>query len=126
MTWLRLSFALCAAALAFFLASRAEAAAPRCDSRGAITFGPPPKLEEPSRSVDVAPPGADCLDAILRGDSYERGRAPAPPDGEMLVTTMPADPAALVPPLGLAPEPLVPPPPLLHEWRMTLERPPRA
>lgn len=105
---------------------RADAAAPRCDHRGAITFGPAPVLEEPNSSVDVAPPTDSCLEQLVRGDSYEHGRDPLP-SSTSLADVAPAPMLeALIVPFELAPDPLDFAPTPLQEWRTALERPPRA
>ena len=67
----------CAAAIVLLVAFPAGASAPRCDSRGAITFAPPPRLDEQNVSVDRTP-SASCLEALLATDGYERGRTPTP------------------------------------------------
>jgi len=51
--YLRIAVSLLAATFVWLLAPSARAAAPLCDSRGAITFAPPPTLEEPNASIDV-------------------------------------------------------------------------
>jgi len=73
----RLIASVCAAAIVLLVAFPAAASAPRCDSRGAITFAPPPTLDEPNVSIDRTPNVA-TLEALFEGDGYERGRAPAP------------------------------------------------
>jgi hypothetical protein len=125
MPWSRLIASLCAAAIVLLVAFPARASAPRCDSRGAITFAPPPRLDEQNLSVDRTP-SASCLDALLATDGYEDGRAPAP---ESSSTPDVAPTFAQPPVLGahageLEREPTLAP--VFREHRFTLERPPRA
>jgi len=56
--WLRFLIALSAATGAWLVGASAYAAAPQCDERGAITFAPNPKLEEPNSSL--APVDTEC------------------------------------------------------------------
>ncbi len=72
---IRILVSLLAATFVWLLApSSARAAAPLCDSRGAITFAPNPTLEEPNSSVDVAQD--DCNGAGADQLGYEHGRTP--------------------------------------------------
>ena len=114
----------CAAAIVLLVAFPVSASAPRCDSRGAITFAPPPKLDEQNVSVDRTP-SASCLEALLRTDGYERGRTPAP---TVSATPDVAPPFVEIRVLGadggeLPSEPTLVP--VIQEHRFTLERPPR-
>jgi hypothetical protein len=56
--WLRFLIALSAATGVWLVSASAFAAAPQCDERGATTFAPNPKLEEPSSSL--APVDTEC------------------------------------------------------------------
>ncbi len=56
--WLRFLIALSAATGVWLVSASALAAAPQCDVRGAITFAPNPKLEEPN--VSLAPINTEC------------------------------------------------------------------
>mgnify|MGYP000326541593 FL=1 len=56
--WLRFLIALSAATGVWLVSASALAAAPQCDERGAITFAPNPKLEEPNSSL--APVNTEC------------------------------------------------------------------
>lgn len=62
----RIAVSLLAATFVWLLAPSARAAAPLCDSRGAITFAPPPTLEEPNASIDVG--DADDCSSQSRDD----------------------------------------------------------
>ncbi len=53
----------------------AFAAAPLCDARGAITFAPPPTLEEPNASVDIGE--ADDCSSTAADFALDHGRAPS-------------------------------------------------
>lgn len=125
MNFARLFAGLCAAAIVLFVALPARASAPQCDTRGAITFAPAPKLDEPNVSIDRTPPVCQ-LEQMLETDGYERGRAPAP-ETQATQDIAPAsiDVLVLDAYAGELPrEPL--PAPRAREHRSTLERPPRA
>lgn len=125
MPWSRWIAGVCAAAIVLLVAFPASANAPRCDSRGAITFAPPPKLDERNVSVDRTP-SASCLEALLVTDAYEDGRAPAP-EANASNDVAPAAFAVLVLDAyagELHAEPTLAP--VFQEHRFTLERPPRA
>ena len=125
--WVRLTFAVLAAAIVWLVASRAEASAPRCDSRGAITFAPPPRLEEPNRSVDIAPPDLDCLNALFGNGSVDRGRSPPAGSDALTIDAAPiADCTAVSAPWQPAPKIARFEARDLGEHKLTLERPPRA
>ena len=64
---------LLAATFVWLLAPSARAAAPLCDSRGAITFAPPPTLEEPNASVDVGD-ADDCSGPTQQDVALEHGQ----------------------------------------------------
>lgn len=123
--WSRRVAALLAAACALLVAAPALAAAPQCDARGAITFAPPPRLDEPNASIDLGP-AADCLEKLLAADRCERGRAPAPraaTAGELAESTAaPAVPPASATALLAAPRLALP----ADEHRFALDRPPRG
>lgn len=56
--------------------ARAAESAPMCDPRGAITFAPPPQIQDEERSLDIP---ADCYDVNpLETKNYVPGH-PAPP-----------------------------------------------
>jgi hypothetical protein len=58
-------------------ASAATSAAPICDIRGAITFAPPPQIQDEERSIDIP---ADCqTESPLDNPNFTPGRS-APPD----------------------------------------------
>jgi hypothetical protein len=125
LSFTRLIASVCAAAIVLLVAFPAAASAPRCDSRGAITFAPPPKLDEPNVSVDRTP-SASCLEALLdKGTGYERGRAPAP-EASASNDVAPAGFQTLVLEAyagELTADPIFAP--VIQEHRFTLERPPR-
>lgn len=60
MRMLRLVSALATFVVAWLVAPRvvwaAHSAAPVCDPRGAITFAPPPQMQDPEQSLDVVAP----------------------------------------------------------------------
>ncbi len=70
---IRIFVSLLAATFVWLLAPAARAAAPLCDSRGAITFAPNVVLEEPNASVDVGE-ADDCSGANAADFSLEHGR----------------------------------------------------
>jgi hypothetical protein len=124
MNFARLVASVCAAAIVLLFALPASASAPRCDARGAITFAPPPKLDEPNVSIDRTP--STCqLELLLESDGYERGRAPAP-ETQASQDIAPAALDVLVVDAyaGDAPnEPIQAP--LAREHRNNVDRPPR-
>lgn len=63
--------------MVLLVAFPAMASAPQCDSRGAITFAPPPKLDDQNASIDRTPT-MEALAALFDSDAYERGRVPTP------------------------------------------------
>lgn len=79
---LRIAVSLFAVTLVWLACPRAAFAAtgggaPLCDARGAITFAPPPTLEEPNASVDIgdAPQADDCSTHAI-DTTLDHGRAP--------------------------------------------------
>lgn len=115
----------CAAALVLLVAYPAAASAPQCDARGAITFAPPPKLDDQNVSIDRTP-STEALAALFDSDGYERGRTPAP-DATSMGEIAPAGFAMFLPDgfMGeLASDPIFAP--VIQEHRSTLERPPRS
>ena len=62
-----------AACVWLVLPRAAFAAAPLCDARGAITFAPPPTLEEPNASIDVGD-ADDCGGAGQTDVALEHGQ----------------------------------------------------
>jgi hypothetical protein len=59
-------------AIVWLVAAPAFASAPQCDERGAITFAPNPKLEEPVSSLEAT---ADCPSSFDTNVGYEQGRS---------------------------------------------------
>jgi len=82
----------------------AQAAAPLCDDRGAITFAPPPTLDAQSASVDVGSPVSGCFErAAVAG--YDQGSAPnpAPQSANAEIAPVNAGAHVLPAPVSLAP-----------------------
>ncbi len=72
--YLRIAISLLAATFVWLLAEKhAQAAAPLCDARGAITFAPPPTLEEPNASVDIGQ-ADDCSDSRSEDIALQHGQ----------------------------------------------------
>lgn len=71
--WLRFLIALSAATLVWLVSASAFAAAPQCDERGAITFAPNPRLEEPNASL--APVNTEYLPQEQLLFSYEQNHS---------------------------------------------------
>lgn len=72
--YLRIAISLFAATFVWFFAEkRAHAAAPLCDARGAITFAPPPTLEEPNASIDVGE-ADDCGASTSQDVAFQHGQ----------------------------------------------------
>jgi hypothetical protein len=69
----RFWMALTTTAVVWLVAAPAFASAPQCDERGAITFAPNPKLEEPVSSLEVV--ATECPHAIDTNVGYEQGRS---------------------------------------------------
>jgi hypothetical protein len=121
----RMVVAIGAALVVWLVATPAFAAAPQCDTRGAITFAPPPALQPPEQSIDVIEPGPTCIERFVSNEGYEQGNLPVPtsaPEPVLPAATpvvAPAAPAQVLdfpPPEGDA-RPGV---------RARLDRPPRA
>jgi hypothetical protein len=74
----RAAFALAAALCVWLAASPAKAAAPLCDSRGAIAFAPTPHLQAPSPSVQMSTAVEACFEHHFTGDAIEQGRGESP------------------------------------------------
>ncbi len=72
MRWLRFLIALSAATGVWLVSASALAAAPQCDERGAITFAPNPKLEEPNSSL--APVDTECASQEHLLFNYEQNQ----------------------------------------------------
>jgi hypothetical protein len=71
----RVVLSLLAAAMVWLVAGKAQAAAPQCDSRGAITFAPNPTLEEPMTSMDIdGRQPDDCSDNSANDLGYQHGQ----------------------------------------------------
>jgi hypothetical protein len=128
--YFRIAISLLAATFVWLVAAEksAFAAAPLCDARGAITFAPPPTLEEPNASVDVGQ-ADDCGDSRSEDLALQHGqRGPsaqnAAEDGaRALVATTPMIlPAAFADVLEAAETTFVPPSGISSR----LDRPPRA
>lgn len=107
--------------------------APQCDPRGAITFAPPPQMQDVEVSVDTSVSAEECLDAMSSGRSLRggvgRGRAPVPHDAFSAST----DAAVLATAVALAasarelsPAPVASTSCLRPGIRSTVDRPPRA
>jgi hypothetical protein len=124
MNFARLFASVCAAAIVLLFALPASASAPQCDSRGAITFAPPPKLDEPNVSIDRTP--STCqLEQLLDTDRYEHGRTPAP-ESRSMQDVAPAAIDLLVVDAYAGEQPREPnAAPVAREHRNTLDRPPR-
>ena len=127
--YVRIAASLLAVTLVWLLSEKhALAAAPLCDARGAITFAPPPTLEEPNASIDVGD-ADDCggstqtdvtLDHGQRGPSAQTS---ADDGARALVATSPVIlPAAIADVLEDAETTFVPPSGVASR----LDRPPRA
>lgn len=108
-----------------------DARAPLCDARGAITFAPPPQMQDVEVSLDTGLTAEDCLG----GTSTERahraapGRAPLPLDA----SSASSDAAVLAVAVALAASAreLLPAPAASTSCsrpgiRSTVDRPPRA
>jgi len=127
--WLRIAVSLFAATLVWLFAEKhALAAAPLCDSRGAITFAPPPTLEEPNASIDVGD-ADDCSGpsqqdvALEHGQHGSTAQSSAEDGARALVASSPVIlPAALADVLEEAATTFVPP----SGVSSRLDRPPRA
>lgn len=124
MTWARLISSVCAAAIVLFVALPASASAPQCDSRGAITFAPAPKLDEQNVSIDRTPSTCQLAD-LLDADAYEHGRAPTP-EAQQMQDVAPAALDALILDAYAGELPQEPNhAPVAQEHRNKLDRPPR-
>ena len=127
--YLRIAISLLAATFVWLLAPKsAHAAAPLCDARGAITFAPPPTLEEPNASVDIGD-ADDCGAPSSQDVAFQHGqRGPsgqtAAEDGERALTTISPVilPASFADVLHDAQTTFVPP----SGVSSRLDRPPRA
>lgn len=126
--WARIAASLLAATFVWLLAPSAHASAPLCDARGAITFAPPPTLEEPNASIDVGDAddcgGSSAQDVALQHGQRTPSTQSAVEDGSRaLVATSPVIlPAALADVLEDAESTFVPP----SGVSQRLDRPPRA
>lgn len=114
----------------FVLPSAAHAAvqAPVCDPRGAITFAPPPQLQDPETSLDIVVDDDDCTKSPLEQRSVTPERT-AP----QVAASSARDPATsgIVVPIACAPSERLPAPDVSPScprrgFRASLERPPRA
>lgn len=108
--------------------------APLCDPRGAITFAPPPQMQEVEASLDTGLTLDDCFadaDPARRGTraSYQNGRAPLPIDASSASTDAAVLSAAVVLAAAwreLTPAPAASTPCFRPGIRSTVDRPPRA
>jgi hypothetical protein len=106
--------------------------APLCDPRGAITFAPPPQMQDVEASLDTGLTLDDCLGGSAKDANAHRaapGRAPLPIDASSAST----DAAVLATAVALAASAreLLPAPAasimcLRPGFRSTVDRPPRA
>lgn len=73
---LRMVFTLAIFATAWLVAAPAWAErAPLCDKRAAITFAPPPQIQDPEMSIDIGM--SDCdISSIIHGRELDQDRAP--------------------------------------------------
>ena len=125
---LRAFVTLATLAVAWLVASPAQAAAPVCDPRGAVMFAPAPQMQDPEQSLDVVAPCDGRAKDPLASRHVVPGRGPlldfasSSPDpataGAFFVPL--AAPLARVP----APEAALARPP--NGVRSALERPPRG
>lgn len=112
----------------WLLAPSAHAAAPLCDARGAITFAPPPTLEEPNASIDVGEAddcgGSSAQDVALQhGQRTPSTQTVAEDAARALVATSPVIlPAPIADAVTETPTTFVPP----SGVSFRLDRPPRA
>ena len=126
-TYVRIAVSLLAATFVWLLAPSAHAAAPLCDARGAITFAPPPTLEEPNVSIDVGDAddcsGATQTDVALDHGQHGPSAQTSAEDGaRALVATSPVIlPASFADVLEVAETMFVPP----NGVTSRLDRPPR-
>lgn len=105
----------------------AQAAAPLCDPRGAITFAPPPQMQDPEQSLDVVAPCDPRAEDPLAARQVDQQRGP---QIQIAFSQEPATTNAIViplsPPLARidAPEAALARTPA--GVRSALERPPRG
>jgi hypothetical protein len=101
--------------------------APVCDPRGAITFAPPPQIQDSEQSLDI--PDIDCAN---KGMESNDARHVVPSHGAPLIDLVSPDQATasqrvvVGSPLGArlaAPPPVLSPAPM--GVRSSIERPPR-
>ncbi len=104
--------------------------APLCDARGAITFAPPPQMQELEVSLDVGVP-ADCFAPASAGETRtaDNGRAPVPLDASANAREPVAHGGGVV--VVDAPSVPMPPPDASASCarpghRSTVDRPPRG
>ena len=104
--------------------------APLCDARGAITFAPPPQMQDPLLSLDIDV-NVDCFGPATPGETRHatNGHAPVPVDAAA-VSREPLGHAATVV-VGRASSERVPAPDASTlcsrpGHRSTVDRPPRA
>ena len=123
---IRIFVGLLAATFVWLLAPAAHAAAPLCDSRGAITFAPNVVLEEPNASVDVGQDdcsGGATFDLVLDHGRGTDAQSSAEDGVRALVAKSPVIlPAAPADVLEEAASTFVAP----SGVRSRLDRPPRA
>lgn len=99
--------------------------APLCDPRGAITFAPPPQMQDPELSLDIPP---DCqVESPLETMNLGRGR-PAPIDFSLSMDPLTAMPMR-IPALSFSERVAAPKAeraPPRRGVTSSIERPPRA
>lgn len=126
--FLRAAVVLATFMVAWLVVKPAQAAAPRCDPRGAITFAPPPQLQDPDASIDIGVDGCGAVTPLEDRLVAPGGSAPedAPPTFHSSAAAATHAVPAIDPPVVR----LLGPP---HEVtggsagvRNTIERPPRA
>lgn len=116
-----------------FVAPDAQASvlnrAPVCDPRGAITFAPPPQMQNPTQSLDVVTNDDDCSESPLDKKHVVPNRAPRGEGGQAAQEPALAD-AVTLPTGDLAGQRLAVPTPedsfARPGYRVDFERPPRA
>lgn len=105
----------------------AQAAAPRCDARGAITFAPPPVLQDPDSSIDIGVDGCGAVTPVESKHVAPGRSAPEEPQlSSHLLVAVTATPPAIDPPASHAYAPPVAVTAPRAGVRSTIERPPRA
>jgi len=104
--------------------------APLCDARGAITFAPPPQMQDVEVSLDTGLLPEDCMTSA-HGDSRHASRGPAPLPVDARSASTDSAIASAVPRLPRASRELIPAPAASTScsrpgFRSTVDRPPRV